>query len=276
MLATDLKGKARVLELSHRAYNMDMYYHLLRTLEKTRHRPRFIVFPINMRSFSPQWYLRPNWQFRAEIELLVHYYSGHGLRRHYRKQKYQDGYEEIRVEFPLSEIRTIREFEVLRLNKHHPDVSPEERRRELFIYFYLYPIVEEHPLLTRLKEILQLSRTIDSQMILYITPINIEAALRNVGREFEHYFSKNLKRVKDVFCRERGRLLSNEEINNGDVLNDSAICLDYSKELGSDCFFHTESIDDHLNQKGRRFIARGIRDVVLKLLEKNQTVGTHA
>ena len=274
MLAEDLKGKARVLELSHGAYQMEIFYHLLSTFKITRHSPRLIILPINMRSFSPQWYLRPNWQFRAEIELLVSYYSGHGLKMYYRKHKYQDGYGKIQVEFPLSDIQTIGEFEELRLSKNNSKTLQKIRKKELFIYFYLYPIYEGHPLLIKLRETVRLARTLDSKIMFYITPINITAALRNVGQEFGHYFSENLKTVKDVFFKEKGRILTDEDIKSYAPLNESSVCLDYSQVLENDCFFHTESIDEHLNQKGKGFISRGAGTVALKLLEKDKSIGT--
>lgn len=275
MLAEYFKGTYRVLELSHGAYHLEIFYHLLRILKRMRHRPRLIILPINMRSFSPQWYLRPNWQFRAEIELLIRYYSGHIHTRRYRKHKYskyQDAYEKKPVHFPLSEIRTIGEFEDIRLSHYFSKVQQDRRTRELFIYFYLYPISEEHPLLIKLREILSLAKILNCKIMAYITPINIVAARRNVGQEFDSYFSKNLNIVSDVFEKKNSRVITKLEIFNIDFLNDSAICLDYSRGLGSDYFFHDQSIDDHLNQKGRRLISNSVGAAAVKWLEKEQPV----
>ncbi len=273
MLTEHLNGKAHVLELSHGAYQMEIFYHLLSIFKVTRHCPHIIILPINMRSFSPQWYQRPSWKFRAEIELLVNYYSCHGLKMHYRKHKYKDGYEQIPVEFPLSDIRTIGKFEELRLSKNNSKAFQKIRKKELFIYFYLYPIYEGHPLLVKLRETIRLVRTLDSKIIFYITPINIAAALKHVGQEFDRYFSENLKTVKDAFFREKGHILTNEEITSKALISESSICLDYSRVLESDYFFHIESIDDHLNQKGRGFISRGVGTVALNLLEKDKSIG---
>jgi len=168
----------------------------------------------------------------------------------------------------------IHEIEELRLSKNNSKTLQKIRKKELFIYFYLYPIYEGHPLLIKLRETMRLARTLDSKIMFYITPINITAALRNVGQEFGHYFSENLKTVKDVFSKEKGRILTDEDIKSYAPLNESSVCLDYSQVLESDCFFHTESIDDHLNQKGRGFISRGAGTVALKLLEKDKSIGT--
>ena len=267
MLANDFKGKASVLELSHRAYHMDVFFHLLRTFEITRFKPRLVIIPINMRSFSPQWYLRPNWQFSSEIELLSSYCSGNRLRLYYRKQKSNKHYKKLSVEFPLSNIRTIGEFEALRLNKPDSNVLQEIRKKELFIYFYLYPIFETHPRLIQLRETIRLSKILGCKILYYITPVNIEAADRSVGKKFDGHFSDNLNTVKDVFMEEKGRVLNTGEIEIHQYPDSSCYCVDYSRELGSDCFFHTESIDDHLNQKGRGFIAKSVGEIVQQVLE---------
>jgi len=275
MLGGYFKGTSRVLGLSHGAYHLEIFFHLLSTLKRMRHHPHLIILPINLRSFSPQWYLRPNWQFRAEIELLVRYYSDHIHTRHYRKhkyQKYQDAYKKTPVHFPLSEIRTIGEFEEIRLSNYSSKDQQERRKRELFIYFYLYPISEGHPLLVKLREIVSLVKVLNCKIISYITPVNVIAARQSVGKEFDRYFSKNLDVVSGILEKENIHVITGRENFNVDFLHDSAICLDYSQELGSDYFFHEQSIDDHLNQKGRRFISDGIGATAVKWLEKEQAM----
>jgi len=268
MLAGDLSGAARVLELSHGAYHMAIYYHMVNTLRVTRQQPRLIIVPINMRSFSPQWYLRPSWQFAPEIRLLRKYYSGQGLRLRYKKArtgKLEGEYRKTRVVYPMSSVRTVGPFEELRLNNPDSATEQEKRRKELFIYFFLHPISESHPLLMKLREMVELAQMLRIRMLFYITPINVEAAIRSVGQEFERYFSMNVKIVEDAFAEQKCVFVKDTEGN--DLCDSLTAYTDYSRALGSDCFFHTESIDEHLNQKGRRFISKGIRNVVLKLFE---------
>ena len=151
-----------------------------------------------------------------------------------------------------------------------PSVIPDDKRRkELFIYFYLYPISEKHPRLINLKETISLVRSLQSKIIFYITSINIAAAIRDVGQEFEHYFSENIRTIKDVLIKENGHILADEDVDRNEFINVSIVCLDYSRKLDSDYFFHRASIDDHLNQKGRRFISIGTGAVTLKMLGKD-------
>jgi len=158
MLAADLFGKARVLGLTHGAYHMEIYYHILNVFGRTRKRPRLVIVPINMRSFSPQWYMRPSWRFETEIELLNDYSSGIGRSIYYRKRECENGYEKINVTFPMCDLQTIGEFERVRLSKPESMTQQEIRRKVLFIYFYLYSIAEKHPRLLRLIEMLNLTR----------------------------------------------------------------------------------------------------------------------
>ncbi|MEN6576473.1 MAG: hypothetical protein ABFD90_09025 [Phycisphaerales bacterium] len=266
MLAADLSGKARVLELSHGAYHMGIYYHMVNTFRITRTRPRLLVIPINMRSFSPQWYLRPSWEFKAEIGLLRRYYSRKGLRTRYRKADVATGYEETRVECPLTNLRTIGEFETLRLSS--PPASPqrEQRRKELFAYFFLCPISDGHPLLVKLREMVKLARMLRIVVLFYMTPINVEAASDSVGPEFDHYFSRNLQVVRAALAEE-GCVFVKDGCSEGNDRGDRSVaCMDFSRALASDCFFHPGSIDEHLNEKGRKFISKEIGAVVPMLL----------
>ena len=267
MLAAALPAETRVLELSHGAYHIGVYYHIISTFRVTRKRPRLIVIPINMRCFSPQWYLRPSWEFRAEIRLLRRYYSGKGRRLRYRKAEVDGGYEKTEVQYPLTNLRTIGEFEALRVNKPDSSTQQERRRRELFIYFFLHPLSPGHPFLVKLRETVELARSLRIGVLFYLTPINVEAALRSVGGEFERLFSMNVKVVKDALAEQKCVFVNDAAGAENDLAGRSVACLDYSQSLGSDCFFHAASVAEHLNEKGRRFLSDGIRPVALKLLE---------
>ncbi len=267
MLATDLSGRARVLELSHGAYHMGIYYHMVSTFRVTRKRPRVVVIPVNMRSFSPQWYLRPSWEFQAEIGLLHRYCSGKGLRLRYRRTEASNGYEQTRVEYPMTSLQTIGEFEKLRLSKPDSPAQQEERRRELFVYFFLHPISEGHPLLVKLTETVGLARALGLKIVFYMTPINTTAALKSVGREFEQHFSRNLQVVKDALTAEKCFLTANGQSEGNDCCDNPIVCMDLSQSLGSDCFFHDGSIDEHLNERGRRFVSKRIGTIVLRFLQ---------
>ena len=61
-------------ELSHAAYNLDLYQHYIARLvdysKTSGYRPELVIIPINMRSFSPEWDQRPTYQFTQEKVVL--------------------------------------------------------------------------------------------------------------------------------------------------------------------------------------------------------------
>ena len=58
------------LVISRSAYNAELYRLLLMVVAEMRYHPRFVIVPINIRSFSPQWFFNPSWQFPQERMLL--------------------------------------------------------------------------------------------------------------------------------------------------------------------------------------------------------------
>ena len=195
------------------------------------------------------------------------YYQKKGLKRYYRRQNNQNGFENIPVKYPLSELKTIGEFEKIRLNKEDLDISQEQRRKELFIYFYLFQTPIDHPRLLRIGDIINLAKGLNSKILFYITPINIQSAYRSIGEEFNCYFSHNIDTVRDYIIKQNGCFLSDTESGKNSFSNDSVICVDYSKSLESEYFFHPESIDEHLNQKGRDIISKKNMKIALKMLK---------
>ena len=58
-------------EISHPAYNLDLYLHYVQYMTRSVHRPRVVIIPINMRSFSPEWDMRPGYQFEEVKRTLT-------------------------------------------------------------------------------------------------------------------------------------------------------------------------------------------------------------
>ena len=56
--------------ITHAAYQMDIYLEFCRYITRQKQHPSFIIIPINMRSFSPEWDRRPQYQFEMEKIIL--------------------------------------------------------------------------------------------------------------------------------------------------------------------------------------------------------------
>ena len=69
LLKSFLPGSV-VVKLVHPSYQMDIYRENLRFFIRKAYYPRCAIFPINLRSFSPEWTLHPLWQFEDEVTLI--------------------------------------------------------------------------------------------------------------------------------------------------------------------------------------------------------------
>ena len=57
--------------ISAAAYNMDLFAEIVKYASYHHHDPKIIIIPINLRSFSPEWDMRPEYQFEKEKLFLT-------------------------------------------------------------------------------------------------------------------------------------------------------------------------------------------------------------
>ena len=57
--------------IMHEAYNLSNYLHFCRYMIRKEYRPKIVIVPITMRTFSPHWDMRPSWQFEKEKLFLL-------------------------------------------------------------------------------------------------------------------------------------------------------------------------------------------------------------
>ncbi|MCQ3980256.1 MAG: hypothetical protein DPW09_43130, partial [Anaerolineae bacterium] len=59
-------------DVAHPAYQLDLYERYVNYLVEHKSQVKTIIIPINMRSFSPEWDLRPTYQFEREKTILTY------------------------------------------------------------------------------------------------------------------------------------------------------------------------------------------------------------
>jgi hypothetical protein len=59
-------------EVAHPAYHLDLYERYVNYLVEHGPKVESVIIPINMRSFSPEWDLRPTYQFEREKIILTY------------------------------------------------------------------------------------------------------------------------------------------------------------------------------------------------------------
>lgn len=228
----------RVASVSHAAYHADIYSELCRYITMKPEKPAIIITEINLRSFSPEWDMRPQYQFVKERRLL-------------------HGFPFFRPSIYTIDEQTFKNTPVFQYNKVAGTVDdflyletapPIEAARGGFIFHYSYALDPRHRKLASLKEI---SDTLSGKHVIplfFIAPIDYLKAEAVLGKEFTVQIKKNTDTIKSILART------------------GATVLDFSLSLDSSYFDYRKIPGEHLNQRGRKFVALSLATSVKAFL----------
>ncbi len=223
------------------AFNLRIYEAFVRVLQCLPARPRTLIAPINMRSFSPQWHLNPAWQLTAELKAVDAWIADPAspiaaIPDVTIAPSDFAAYDRLPADVPSSKRETLGSFRALALSRE----GGPERARALMAWHYGYRLKVDHPLLRSLDALAGGCRAAGIGVELFCTPINVELGRRALGQQFDEAFAANLAVVQDR-CRSMGVRLH-----------------DWSGSLPADAFFHPETLTEHLAQSGRLWLAERI------------------
>jgi hypothetical protein len=257
MLQENLPPTKKTISISHSAYNLRIFLGFIRAIEKMRSRPQCVILPINLRSFSPQWFLNPLLQFACENQLLEEYCINPKISIPIIKPIREhpglfNSFDSTSVDYPNSEYKTLGEFRELVASKPADEAQSFFRLSQIFLFHYMHPLVQNHPLLQALDDILQKLTLMEIKTIIYITPINYQAGLRFTGKDFLSRVALNIKMIYESVARSKA---------------DGKIDYrDYSTLLSSECFFSLDNATEHLNERGRKILVEQLtKDLVLSM-----------
>ena len=246
--------------ISFSAYHMSIYCGLLSTLDATKHQPKIIILPINIRSFSPQWDFQPRWQYEEEQSVLKKYRQsgtrviGRIYRDQYLVPEYlQYKFRNTRVDYPMSDLNTIGQFLDVISCESEDEKERINRKQQIFIFNYGHPLSKKHRKIFKLTEILNLLLDWKLKVVTYLTPINFDAGVRYVGPEFREQILKNVQVINDVILPYQ---------KNGNLRY-----FDWCTSFPSKMFFYDDLATEHLNQEGRLHLAKKISHEVCVLNE---------
>jgi hypothetical protein len=250
MIKDFLQPQYDCVSVSYSAYNPKIYYYFVKALEKLKNYPRIIILPVNIRSFSPQWDLRPHWQHELEISILKRFIENprrnpHRIRESLRgtaSETLMDAFRNGKVDYPLTSFNTIGQFLDMISSKPQDEDKVTLRRKLIFIFHYMYQLGADHKQLIILKELLDLLQTMNIKALLYITPINVEAGEKYVGREFVDHVNKNVNMILRL----------------GGTANDNFKFRNWVMAFSSEKFFGSDLATEHLNQDGRHKLTEWI------------------
>jgi hypothetical protein len=250
MIKDALLPRYRCVSISYSAYNPKIYYYFVKALEKLKRHPKIVILPINIRSFSPQWDLRPHWQHEAEISILKKFIKNPQRKSHRIRESLRgtasaalmDSFKRKNVDFPLIPFNTIGQFLEVISSKPANESQSVFRRRLIFVFHYMYRLGTDHKQLILLKDILDMLQAMNIKILLYITPINVGAGEKYAGREFVDHINKNADMILSL----------------AGVENDHLRFRNWVAALSSENFFDHDLATEHINEHGRRKLAQWI------------------
>ena len=235
--------RLHVADASSLAYHLGVFEAMTERVCAAPIRPRGIIIPINLRSFSPEWDRRPEYQFDKEIFYLRHsdwiYNFSRPLeifhaigatalseKAFYAVPVYNDGVFigsvggfETEGIFPVRSAKTIRNF---------------------YLYDYSARLSFNHRKMLSLGAILAVMRTCGITPYVYVTPVDYEGGVRYAGSSLKKIISENAKIACSV------------------ALQAGFSCLNLATALPSAYFTHAELPNEHLNEYGRRSVAKAL------------------
>jgi acetyl esterase/lipase len=254
-IVQEMLPEHKVGEIAHPAYNLDLYLHYVHSILKSAHRPQVIVVPVNMRSFSPEWDLRPEYQFeKVKKTLTMGLFASRVFGRpleifgFYRPSISRETFLGATIYLGDEPVGTVRDFEgALEQDAatagqgdagfvYHdalPSAEDKEALRQALIYRYMARLKTDQRQLRAMLEIAELGRDSDVEILFYITPINHQQGQRFLGESFVETLDQNAALVKSL------------------VDGREAMVLDMSTDLEAFAFVDME----HLRETGKEYVA---------------------
>jgi hypothetical protein len=239
--------------ISQGSLNLDAYVAYYRYIVTQKNLPSAFIMCINMRSFSPEWDRRPQYQFgrlKAFLgdnplvkvlygPLSVFKYNFYGIS--------QNEFENTAVFNGNIAAGSVREYDwSLRGNYSE---NREEKIKKLYVFLYMYSLKEQHRKLNSMLDIAQTAKRYGIRVIFYISPIDYETAEIFYPSQFVERLKFNTNIIDSVLSRE-----------GYDVLN-------LSMGLKADSFdYRIPNINEHMNEKGRNYVAEELASA----LNRNQ------
>ena len=223
-------------------YDLDTFREFVDYIARQPRKPKWVVLPINLRSFSPAWDRRPQYQGEFDKLRLRHGdllacawsrpLSSFKLLRLNPISPRE--FQETHVYRGSARVGVIRDFD----NPSYA-VFSEEKLRNKFVLDYLYPLARNHRKLRSMLAVEEACRKAGIVPIFYVSPVDVESGTRSLGPEFRDTVAAHVELLRGLLAERKVPLL------------------DLSSSLDAAAFDWRDRLypNEHLKEKGRRFVA---------------------
>ena len=234
--------------VDHKAYHLGIYRAALAYLERMKWHPAVVVLPVNLRSFTTHWTLRPSWQFVDLQRWFLHdslwypvVYRPCKIFKLFDFPLTQENFGLAPVYSGREKAGRIKDFENSSFDQ--PD---DEKTEQKITLFYMQEVDERNTRVAELREAVRTLRRLGSRVIVYILPVDYRTCDRFMDGRFSAQIKRNADYVEKVL-REEGL----NELHN------------FAFSLDPDCFYYRSPYpDEHLNEKGRSLLGKRLADII--------------
>ncbi len=232
-------------DISHGGYYLKIEEELFKYILKSPNKPEAVILPINLHLLSTA-IKGPGFQFEKEIfylrmpRIVTYFYKPLAIFKaiNINTVKYSD-YSQTPVYYGKEKIGVAGDFDNSAINS-----LTTENIRKLYIFTFMQSLDKNNEQFKSLNNIIDLANKANIKLYVYLTPINFEGGKKYVGPDFIKQTTANAK----VVCQ---------------ILKEKNLpCLNLAFSLNSDYFVSTkypnERVNEHINEKGRKFIAEQI------------------
>lgn len=216
--------------VAHPAYQPDLYERYVNYLVKHKSQVKTVIIPINMRSFSPEWDLRPTYQFEREKTILTYgpflstlFYQLFATFGLFDTSISETEFLEATVFNGDQPTGKVAEFEELIGDRdaqaktnltefdYHAGLPAEDEVEALkgtLVYYYMSNLDPPHRKLESLRVISRLLHANGINPIFYITPINYQLGDQYLGQTFRERLTENTAVVAQTLAGEGVEVLN--------------------------------------------------------------------
>jgi hypothetical protein len=253
-----------VAGISHAAYHLDVYAEYISYIAQTGKKP-IVIIPINLRSFSPEWDLRPNYQFIRERSLLNPFasirfngvpflgfsmYPWTGSSE--LKSISMDEYYETPVFHSTRCVGKVADYDFTSGSVSDGNYDGDSEMLKGFVYHYMQPLHQNHRKLISLSRICGIGNDHGLTVVTYITPIDYQSAEKMGIEGFSGFQRQNIEIIQSVMMRH------------------GSAAIDLSMALDSSHFDYEYRPCEHLNMMGREAVARELAAAISRVQGASQ------
>jgi hypothetical protein len=241
MLSDSLGKKHKLKWTSQGSLSLHIYEAFIEYISNQKQQPKYIIIPINLRSFTPSWDWRPEYQFNPEkIYLKDNFFSIlyrplSVFKFNYDTITYQKFYEQ-----PIKLGNKI-----IGYNK---DTLIAKTQKDRFIYYYMADIEASNRNTIALQSILS-NKNLKSKLILYFNAIDVYEGERYLPNQFTKEIQKNKLFLASIISK----------------YPDRASYIDFIDSIPHKYFDYQDEPNEHLNQTGKMYVAQKLKQEILRL-----------